>query len=325
MIYFNSDNLKAYYANTLITRMYLGDTLIYGDDPGDGGLISITPDGQGLTLKAGYPIEYEDYNTGNRETTPLEADIEIPNLTQEVFGSGFYWSPPSMVNTTYGTDLGTTQVTSDTWSGPIGNLDRANIIRYFGGNSVSFTGNSTKTNCLIDAYSFSCSGMKVGEPYYITAGCCIRSQSSDWVYGSTKKVYLVDLTNKVIIKEQTAYTNLWDRTDTFYVTYTAPSANITFGVIYEFDSIKNNYSGSRSLPIELVTGSSYTRSKVQPVSYTYNYNKVFTLSLDAYKFDPDYPVEVQMFATKGTDSYGTPIARYKVNENNVVYDLELVE
>ena len=61
------------------------------------------------------------------------------------------------------------------------------------------------------------------------------------------------------------------------------------------------------------------------MSYTYNYNQVFTLSLDAYKFDPDTPIEIQMFATKGTDSYGVPIARYKVNENNVVYDLELVE
>lgn len=321
MIYYNEKDLFAYFANTLVGSVYYGETLIYGPPTStDDALIVITPDKQGLVLKQGLPIQYLDYTTDETGTEVLSSDIEIPNLTEGMYSDEFYWDPPSMVNTTYGTNLGTTNVTSDSWSG-IGNLDRANVVRYFNGSGVSFSGKSTKTNCLIDAYSFSCSGMTVGDPYYIVAGCCIRDQSSNWTYGSTRKVYLVDLTNKVIIKEQTAITNLFDRTDNFYVTYNAPSTSITFGIIYEFDSIVNNYSGSRTLSMQLITGSSYTRSTVQPVSYTYNYNKVYTLSLDAYKFDPEYPVNIEMTYRET----GTPIATYKVNEDNVVYDLELIQ
>ena len=188
--------------------------------------------------------------------------------------------------------------------------------------SPSYGSAVNRNNLFVVASMFQISGLDTSADYSISTQNYISSIGLSNVTYNSPHVYLIDATNNEVVKTQTASSMLGT---TVYIsaTYRPKTTTTVFLVCYAWESIRQTYSGSTQYP-KPVLSSGYPKVGVRKLSYTYNYNKVFTLSLDAYKFDPELPVEVQMFATEGNESYGVPIARYKVNENNVVYDLQLV-
>lgn len=351
MIYYNEKDLFAYFANTLVGSVYYGETLIYGPPTStDDALIVITPDSQGLILKQGLPIQYEDYTTGETGTEVLSSDIEIPNLTEAVYDGYFYWDPPSMVNTSYGTYIkptgtnmsGTnfkdaftsaTGLTPNVFGGalyPSNTWELNNNYYYNGTNSSTISGDTVTTpgygstkdlgSVYVSVCSFAINNLDTSSDYHFNLTTYIDGINlSEATYNTDPVVYVVDVTNGSTIYQGTRTSVLGKDV---YITFTyRPTASSTkFAVYYYWDSVTLGYNGSSSTLRPSKSTIYYPKVAVRQLSYTYNYNKVYTLSLDAYKFDPEYPVNINL-TYRETD---TPIATYKVNEDNVVYDLELI-
>ena len=285
-----------------------------------------------------------DWETGEDIIGTLEEDLVIPDLTQEYSTESVYFYPTSMKNTSYGTALSfttaanvrtgssscniqglegypvisTNQGYTNSWSGDTYKTPSSQTIN--SGSVGSFKSNETKENAIVEALVFECKNMNTSESYFISADCYVNwSGGSTFVHGNCS-IYLVDFTNKVVINSKSVTKGL-ATLNWISSSYTPPTSTCQFGVLYLFDTVKNNYSGTASVSYSLATGSSYSKAAVRPESFTYNYDKPLYLSCDA-RFDGE---SVMLYLNASVDDMGRSIATYKVSESGQVYDFELLE
>lgn len=304
----------------------------------------VNSDGTGLTFSSGFEYTYMDWETGEDVTGTLPEDLVIPDLTQQIETETIMYFPPSMVNTQYGTALsftaatnvrsgnstsniqglegypviGTNQGYTNSWSGDTYKTPSSQTIN--SGSGGSFSSNQTKENAIVEALVFECKNMNTSQDYFVSADCYVNwNGGSTFVHGNCS-IYLVDFTNKVVLNSKSVTKGL-ATLNWISSTYTPPTSTCVFGVLYVFETVKNNYSGTSSVSYSLATGSSYSKAAVRPTSYTYNYDKTYYLSYDVMNMG-----EGNMFYFNASqDDMGNSVASFKVSESSGVYDLQVIE